>query len=239
MTGKTILLFEAKSGSAPEGQRRTLGPDDIFGAGRNIVWSASGGVSAGSVHLNGKTSIASFPHTESLVVVAGRLVLHSGGSTFDLTSGDSVVIGRGSDITAEAEKGTRWIFCATTAATLSTQGVVAIDRQVALAPSPPPPAQFVEGDTPQCSHFRAFSDEAVGFRTGVWATTPHVRLSRPHPVHELMYILEGQADVTDGDGTKTSVEAGDAIFVGRGTINRLSIHGNLKKIFAIVEGLEI
>jgi uncharacterized cupin superfamily protein len=39
-------------------------------------------------------------------------------------------------------------------------------------------------------------------------------------------------------GTKTSVEAGDAIFVGRGTINRLSIHSNLKKIFAIVEGLE-
>ncbi|WP_246724642.1 cupin domain-containing protein [Rhizobium phaseoli] len=167
-----------------------------------------------------------------------RLVLHSGGSTFHLEAGDSVVIGRGKDITAEAEKGTRWIFCATTAATLSTQGVVAIDRDVALAPSSPPPPQFVEGDTPQCSHFRAFSDEAVGFRAGVWATTPHVRLSRPHPVHELMYILEGQADVTDGDGTKTSVEAGDAIFVGRGTVNRLSIHGNLKKIFAIVEGLE-
>ncbi|MBB4293998.1 putative cupin superfamily protein [Rhizobium leguminosarum] len=238
MTGKTILLFEAKSGSAPEGTRNALGPDDIFGAGRDIAWSASGGVSAGSVHWNGKASIASFPHTESLVVVSGRLVLQSSGLTVHLTPGDSVVIGRGEAITAEAEKGTRWIFCATTAATLRTPGMVAIDRDVALAPSAPPLAQFVEGNTPQCSQFRAYLDEAAGFRAGVWATTPHVRLSRPHPVHELMYILEGQADVTDGDGTKTSVGPGDAIFVGRGTINRLSIHGNLKKIFAIVEGLE-
>lgn len=98
MTGKTILLFEAKSGSAPEGKRKALGPDDIFAVGRDIVWSASGG------------------------------------STFHLTSGDSVVIGQGEDITAEAENGTQWIFCATTAATSSAQGVVAIDRDVALAP---------------------------------------------------------------------------------------------------------
>lgn len=237
MTGKTILLYEAKSGSAPEGKRSALGSDDMFGAGRDVVWSASGGVSAGSVHWNGKVSIVSFPHTESLVVVAGRLVLSSGGLTVHLSAGDSVVIGRGEEITAEAEQDTRWIFCATTAATSRTQGIVAIDGDVALAPSAPPPVQFVEGDTPQCSQFRAYSDEAAGFRAGVWATTPHVRLSRPHPVHELMYILEGQADVTDGDGTKTSVGPGDAIFVGRGTINRLSIHGNLKKIFAIVEGL--
>ncbi|KPH07454.1 cupin domain-containing protein (plasmid) [Rhizobium acidisoli] len=236
MTGKAILVFEAKSGSAPEGKRSALGSDGIFAAGRNVVWSASGGVFAGSVDWNGKASIASFPHTECLVVVAGRLVLHSGGLTFHLTSGDSVVIGRGEDITAEAEKGTRWIFCATTAATSSTQGVVAIDRDVTLAPSPPPPTQFVEGDTPECRLFRAFSDETAGFRAGVWATTPHIRLSRPHPVHELMYILEGQADVTDGDGTLTSVGPGDAIFVGRGTVNRISIHGNLKKIFVIAEG---
>ncbi|MBB3646645.1 putative cupin superfamily protein [Rhizobium sp. BK619] len=236
MTGKTILLFEAKSGGAPEGKRNALGADDIFGAGRDIVWSAAGGVFAGSVHWSGKASSASFPHTECLVVVAGRLVLHSGGLTFDLACGDSVVIGRGQDFTAEADEGTQWIFCATTAATSSMQGVVAIDRHVTLAPSPPPPAQFVEGDTPQCRLFRAFSDEGAGFRAGVWATTPHTRLSRPHPVHELMYILEGQADVIDGDGTQTSVGPGDAIFVGRGTINRLSIHGNLKKIFVIAEG---
>ncbi|OWV78639.1 cupin [Rhizobium sp. N122] len=236
MTGKTILLFEAKSGGAPEGKRSALGADDIFGAGRDIVWSASGAVFAGSVHWAGKASIASFPHAECLVVVAGRLVLHSGGLTFDLASGGSVVIGRGEDILAEADEGTQWIFCAATAATLGTQGVVAIDGDVALAPSAPPPAQFLVGDTPQCRHFRAFSDETAGFRAGVWATTPHTRLSRPHPVHELMYILEGQADVTDADGTKTSVGPGDAIFVDRGTINRLSIHGNLKKIFVIAEG---
>jgi mannose-6-phosphate isomerase-like protein (cupin superfamily) len=163
MTGKTIRLFQAKSGSAPEGKRSALGPDDIFAAGRDIVWSASGGVFAGSVHWNGKASITSFAHTECLVVVAGRLVLHSGGLTFHLTSGDSVVIGRGEDIAAEAEKGTRWIFCATTAATSSTQAVVAIDRDVALAPSASPPAQFVEGDTPQCRQFRAFPTKRPAF----------------------------------------------------------------------------
>ncbi|MGV4792163.1 hypothetical protein [Rhizobium sp. F40D2] len=134
MTGKIIFLFEAKSGSAPEGRRSGLGSDDIFAAGRDIVWSASGGVFAGSVDWNGKASIASFPHTECLVVVAGRLVLHSDGLTFDLASGDSVAIGHGQDVTAQADEGTQWIYCATTAATSSTQGVVAIDRDVTLAP---------------------------------------------------------------------------------------------------------
>jgi uncharacterized cupin superfamily protein len=234
MADKTILLFEAKTMSVPKGERATLGPDDIFGTGRDIVWSATDGVSTGCVQWNGRASSSGFPHTETLVVVSGRLRLYSEGSTLELLSGDSAVIGRGTQFTAEAEAGTRWIYCATTAATSTMSGVVAIHKDAPLAPSAPPPPQYLDKVTPQCSNFRAF-DETAGLRAGVWASTPHTRLSRPHPVHELMYILEGRADVTDADGSVTRIGPGDAIFVARGTTNSLVLHDNLKKIFAIAE----
>jgi len=43
MTGKPMLLIEAKSVSASEGKRSTLGPDDIFGTDRDVVWSSASG----------------------------------------------------------------------------------------------------------------------------------------------------------------------------------------------------
>lgn len=233
MADKTILLFEAKCASTAAGKQASLGESDIFASGRSIVWRASDGVSAGCVHWRGKASSAGFPQTEALVVVAGRLVIHSDDSTYDLSSGASLVIGRGARITAESEEGTRWIYCATTAATTSMPRVVEIRNDAPLAPSEPPPARYLEKETPQCSNFRAFVDESAGFRAGVWTATPHVRLSRPHPAHELMYILSGQAEVTDADGTALRIGPGDAIFVPRGTVNRLTLHSNIKKIFAI------
>lgn len=235
MANKTILLFSAKSASAPKGQRVALGSNDIFGAGREIVWSDPEGLSVGCAQWHGRTASVSFPHTEALVVVGGHLRLSSEGSTFDLSSGGSVVIGRGARITAEAEAGTRWIYCAGTAAMSATPRVVEIARDAPLAPSPPPPAHLVEKETPQCSNFKAFVDEAACFRAGIWTSTPHIRLSRPHPFHELMYIHAGDADVTDSDGTITNIGPGDAIFVPRGTINTLSLHQNIKKVFVIVE----
>jgi uncharacterized cupin superfamily protein len=235
MTDKTILLFNAKSSAFPPGQRAALGPQDMFGTGRDIVWSASEGPSAGYVRWSGNASSHSFPHTETIVVVGGRLLLHSATGMLDLSPGDGAVIPRGSNISVEAEDGARWIYFATTAATSTSQGAIPIKSDVALQPSAPPPPQFLEDEPPQCSNFRAFIDESAGYRAGVWAATPHIRLSRPHPVHELMYIVAGHADVTDADGAQLQIGPGDAVFVARGTVNRLHLRDNLTKLFVIAE----
>ena len=236
MTDKTILLFDAKTQAFTPGERAAVGPHDIFGTGRHIIWSASDGSSAGYVRWSGSASSPSFSHTESIVVVGGRLLVHSAGGMLDLSPGDGAVIPRGTDIFLDAEDGARWIYFATTAASSTSQGAIPIRADVALEPSAPPPPQFLEDDPPQCSNFRAFIDESAGYRAGVWAATPHVRLSRPHPVHELMYIVAGHADVADADGTHLHIGPGDAVFVARGTVNRLRLHDNLKKLFVIAEG---
>jgi uncharacterized cupin superfamily protein len=235
MTTKTVHLFNARSGIFAAGAPGAGCSDDAFGAGREKVWHASNGLSAGWVRWQGRGESAAFSHTETLVVTGGRLRLRAGGIALDLAAGDGAVINRGANIVADADDGTSWVFCATSAANASVPGLIAIDRSAALSPSAPPPPQFVEGETPLCHNVKVFEDSKATFRAGVWSTTPHTRLSRPHPVHELMYILEGRAEVTDGDGTKLEIGPGDAIFVAHGTVNQLALKDPLKKIFVIAE----
>lgn len=234
MSEKTIHLYNAQSGAVPKGKPGTTG-SGIFGPSRETVWSGPGGLSVGFVRWSGQTKFSKFPSTETLVVVNGDLHLASPGAEFRLGPGDSVVISRGTEVTITAGENTRWIFCATEAVTSHSAGVVAIDRNAALSPSAPPPVQYVKGEMPQCRNAEMFEDVEARFRTGVWGTTPHVRLSRPHPVHELMFIIDGHAEVTDADGTKHHIGAGDAIFVARGVVNELALRTPLKKIFVIAE----
>jgi len=170
-----------------------------------------------------------------MVVVAGELRLEANGKKFNFGAGDGLVISRATDVTMEAAEGTQWVFCATRAETSKGAGTFPIDRDAPLSPSAPPPAQFVKGEMPDCQNIKVFEDVEARFRAGIWGTTPHVRLSRPHPVDELMYILEGEAEVTDADGSTLSISAGDAIFVARGVVNQLALRTPLKKIFVIAE----
>jgi uncharacterized cupin superfamily protein len=234
-TGKTLHLFNARSGALAERDGLAKQPDGLFGESRHTNWVGANGVSAGSARWSGRARISAFPHTETMVLVAGGLRLEVDGKKFNFGPGDGLVISRATDVTMEATEGTQWVFCATRSETSKGAGAFPIDRDAPLSPSAPPPAQFVKGEMPDCQNIKVFEDVETRFRVGVWGTTPHVRLSRPHPVDEFMYIFEGEAEVTDADGSTLSISAGDAIFVARGVVNQLALRTPLKKIFVIAE----
>lgn len=220
MTSSSAILLARADGAqpafAPIG--KSLGASDPFSAGREIAWSGPDAVAAGRIAFEGTGEIASFPHTELLVVLAGTLrLVQAGQPAVDLAGGTSVVIGRGTSLTVEAAPGTRLAFCATTGTGAASPGLTVIPSDAAgLKPSGAPPAELLIGPAPQCRSHNVFTEEATLFRAGLWDSTPYHRKLRPHPVSELMHLVAGAVDLTGPDGRVTRVEQGETVFIPQG-----------------------
>lgn len=219
MTSPAIVMLNRADGAQPVANvgAASLGEADPFGAGREIAWAGPEKMAAGRVSFAGVVESASFPHSETMIVVTGRLSLSvAGAPSLDLAPGAAAVVARGSALRLEAAPGTRWAFCAATGESAAAPGVTALPADATLSPSAPPPAEFLVGPVPQCRSFNAFTDEAARVRAGIWDSTPYQRVSRPHRVNELMHILAGSVDLTGEDGTVTRVGQGDTVFVAHG-----------------------
>ncbi|CAN7640868.1 cupin domain-containing protein [Bosea sp. LjRoot90] len=219
-----------RSGAGP------LSKADPFAAGRELVWSGAQDLTVGSVAFSGATDIAAFPHTEILVVAAGRLDLSfEGGDGRTLQPGESIVIARGTALRVEAAPGTRWAFCASIGVTSAAPGVTELPADAPLAPSSPPPANLLEGPVPQCRSFNAFTDEASRLRAGIWDSTPYRRILRPQPVNELMHILVGSVTLTGTDGRPVRIAAGESVFVAQGTPCAWDSDEHVAKVYVVQE----
>ncbi|PZO02954.1 MAG: cupin [Hyphomicrobiales bacterium] len=213
-----LVMLDRASGEAvptvPAGV--TLGDADPFVSGREVAWVIDG-AAAGRVGFAGAVDVDSFPHTETMIVLAGALTLSvAGAPVLTLSPGSGVVIARGTRLRIEATQGTRWAFYAATTGTSSVPGITPLRADAALAPSAGPPADLLIGPAPQCRSHNAFIDEAAKLRAGLWDSTPWARRSRPHKLSELMHILEGTVDLTGGDGTVLTVGPGDTVLVAQG-----------------------
>lgn len=215
----TILVLERAGGEpvATPFRPAGLGADDPFAAGREIAWSGgSDAVAAGRVAWSGTLSGAALPHTEMLVVHAGELRLSAGSESLVLRPGEGVVVGRGTVLDAGATPGTRWAFCAVSGQAPAGPGLWTLSAAAPLSPSAAPAAELLIGPAPDCRSFNAYTEEATRFRAGTWDSTPYRRILRPHPVSELMHLLEGSVDLPGPDGEVTRVARGDSIFVAQG-----------------------
>lgn len=217
-TASIVLLNRADGGALEAGPvAETLSVGDPFAAGRKIMWTGPADMAAGRVSFAGTAEAADFPHTETIVVVAGRLSLSvDGAAARDLLPGAGAVLARGTALRLEAAPGTSWVFCATTGEASVAPGVTELSAQATLSPSSPPAAELLEGPVPQCRSFNAFTDEAARVRAGTWDSTPYKRILRPHPVNELMHILAGSVGLTEADGKTVHVGEGDSVFVPQG-----------------------
>lgn len=114
MSSPRILLLARADGSRVTTPLNTaaLSALDPFGDARQLAWLGDDGVSAGLVQFSGDAAIEDFPHSETLVVHAGHVVLHTADQHVDLKVGDSAVIGRGTRLSVQASAGSRWAFCA-------------------------------------------------------------------------------------------------------------------------------
>lgn len=212
-----VMLHRASGGSSsPSIAGATLGLADPFAARREVAWMIPA-AAAGRVGFDGTVDVASFPHTETMIVLSGALTVSvDGAAALTIMSGSGVVVARGTRLRIAAAAGTRWAFYAATAGTAAVPGVTLLDAGAALAPSAAPPADVLIGPAPDCRSFNGYTETGANLRAGLWDSTPYARVSRPHKLSELMHILQGSVDLTGEDGTVFTVAQGDTVMVPQG-----------------------
>lgn len=220
MSHPSVLLLARADGSAVESPALSgcLSAQDPFADGRKTIFLDDAGFAAGTVQFKGSIQSAAYPFTEMLVVHQGTLVLRSAEQSLEVGVGNSAVIGRGTAVQIEATVDSEWAFCVATLATsVDKPGVAALDAQTHLSPSAPPDASVLIGPEPQCRTNNLFEDSASTLRIGVWDSTPYQRSARPHKVHELMHLIEGEVTLSVDNGATVRVRPGDTVFVPQGT----------------------
>jgi len=194
-----------------------FGKDDPFAASREIAWQGPGEMIAGRVSFTGELDVASFPHTETLVVVEGELTLTAAGAT-PLVVGVNAgaVIARGTALRIAAPSGARFVCCAAAGSATPVPGITPLHADADLKPSNPPPAHTLLGPTPACRSHNVFTEEQSQYKAGTWDSTPYHRIVRAHPLNEFMHLLAGGVRFAAPDGSVLSAQTGDALFVPQG-----------------------
>jgi uncharacterized cupin superfamily protein len=236
MSSPRILLLARADGSRVTTPLNTaaLSALDPFGDARQLAWLGDDGVSAGLVQFSGDAAIEDFPHSETLVVHAGHVVLHTADQHVDLKVGDSAVIGRGTRLSVQASAGSRWAFCAVDLADAPRQhGLTWLDPRALLNPSAAPEPQILIGPPPQCRALNLFDDASTELRVGIWDSTPYARHGRPHKLHELMYLLEGSVTLQDAECGEVTINTGDTVFVAKGAPCAWTSTVYVRKVYAV------
>lgn len=236
MSSPRILLLARADGSrvATSFNTGALSTLDPFGDTRQLAWLGDDGVSAGLVTFSGEAVIEDFPHSETLVVHAGHVVLGSAEQTLELGIGSSAVIGRGTRLTVQASAGSQWAFCAVDQVDAPARpGLTLLARHTLLNPSAAPEPQILIGPTPQCRACNLFDDEVTELRIGIWDSTPYARHGRPHKLHELMHLLEGSVTLQDDEGVAVTVNRGDTVFVAKGAPCAWNSTVYVRKVYAV------
>jgi uncharacterized cupin superfamily protein len=230
-----LLLHRADGAPLSTNFRQAaFGNDDPFAASREIAWEGPGSMIAARVAFSGDIDVASFPHTETLVVVAGELTLTAAGAAPVVIGPQAgAVIARGTALRIQASNGTRFVSCAAASGGPSAPGVTPLRADTDLKPSNPPPAQTLLGPAPACRSDNVFTDEQTQYKAGTWDSTPYHRIVRPHPLNEFMHLLAGNVQFAGADGSVLSAAAGDALFVPQGASVGWESRNHVAKFYAV------
>jgi uncharacterized cupin superfamily protein len=199
-------------------RKAAFGKDDPFARVREIAWEGPGAMVAGRASFIGELVVASFPHTETLVVLEGELTLTAAGSAAPLVIGPGagVVIARGTAVHIHAGFRVRFVSCAAACEGPMKPGLTPLRADADFKPSAAPPADTLLGPTPDCRSDNVFTEEQSQYRAGTWESTPYHRVVRPHRLNEFMHLLAGSVRFASPDGSVLAVGAGDALFVPQG-----------------------
>jgi uncharacterized cupin superfamily protein len=93
-----------------------------------------------------------------------------------------------------------------------------------------------EGDkAPPGEEFVAFRSNDASFSTGMWRRVPEEGPMEP-PYHEIAFIVEGEVEVTDEDGTVHRAGPGDILVTPNGTKAVWRALSPVKKFWAVYKG---
>ncbi len=195
-------------------RRAAFGKDDPFAQEREIAWEGPDSMIASRGSVIGELDVASFPHTETIVVVEGELNLTAAGAApLVIGPGLGAVIACGTAVRIWAESRTRFVSCAAACDGPTNPGVTPLCPDANFKPSAAPPAETLLGPAPECRSDNVFTEEHAQYRAGTWDSTPYHRVVRPHRLNEFMHLLAGSVRFASPDGSVLSVSAGDALFV--------------------------
>jgi uncharacterized cupin superfamily protein len=232
------LMLHRADGALPSTafSQAAFGHADPFAPGREIAWQGPFAMCVGRVGFSGTFDVAHYPHTETLVVVAGELSLCVAGSApVVLRPGEGAVIARGTSVRVEAVSRALFVFCSAEAKPDRRPGVMRLCADADFKPSDPPPAEVLLSPVPRCRSDNVFTDESTRYRAGIWDSTAYHRIVRPHRLNEFMYLLAGSVRFAGPGGSVLSAGAGDAIFVPRGAPIGWESSASVAKIYVVQE----
>jgi len=78
-------------------------------------------------------------------------------------------------------------------------------------------------------------DSNVGYMAGVWDCTAMTTKFEPYPVNEFMLLLDGSVTMIEGDGTETTINAGEPFIIPKGLPCQWKQDDYVSKYFVIFE----
>jgi len=178
---------------------------------------------------------------EFMMLLEGSVTMtEANGRVTRIEAGESFIIPRGLQCAWKQEGYVRKIFviyenpAAPVPAKPAADHVIKLGLTAALSPCGGPDPALLNGPEPRCAENLIYTDSSGQLTIGLWSATPYDRNATPFGRYELMHFLEGQVDLHDGGTSGQAFQAGETIFVPKGTPLGWRNAHDVKKIFVIL-----
>ena len=168
-----------------------------------------------------------------VLVEGGSVTLTGPAGDTELRQGHSAVITRGTPFTWRTDAQTSLIGMNYPDGEAGEPGIIAIDNKASLAPSNPPAAHLLLGETPSCRSNNHFASGDEMFKCGIWDSTPYQRTPIYFNHTELMHLLAGEVTFTDASGRKATFSKGDTFIIEQGAECSWDSQEDVAKIYAL------
>ncbi|MNM21636.1 Cupin domain protein [compost metagenome] len=165
---------------------------------------------------------------------AGELRLSGEGFELHLVPGDCFVVPKGVALAWQPEGTLRYLFIRFPGleGDASHDRPLKLDLYGPLRPCDPPSAEVLLSVTPQAWSEVGFEQGAL--RIGVWACEPYQRRQVQPGYSELMHIIDGQLTLTEENGARHTVAAGETLVVPAGVTNAWASQALVRKVYCIL-----
>ena len=226
----TFIDLRAAAAAAPV----PAGADaDPFGTGARPLAVRAGPCTITAVSLaEGSGSVPPAPADIWFLAESGRVTLTGADGDLVLGTGESCVVSRGTGFAWRCDAPARLIAMAYPGGDGGKAGIIAIDNQADLAPSNPPAAHLLLGETPSCRSNNHFASGDDTFKCGIWDSTPYQRTPIFFHHTELMHLLAGEVTFTDAAGRSATFRKGDTLIIEQGAECTWDSQVDVAKIYA-------
>lgn len=207
---------------------------DPLGAGRHKLPLRAAPVEIGTIHLAaGAGEFAGWPADTWLGAVSGAVTITSDHGDATVEGRQSCGISAGTPFRWRADSDAVLVYMSYTDGSGSPQSVTAIDPDCALAPSNPPLAELLIGETPSCRSNTQFRSADGLFTCGIWDSTPYHRRAMYYRHFELMILLRGSVTFVDERERTGTFSEGDIFLLEQGANCSWESREDVVKIFAL------